>query len=104
MCGQRALGIEPYTDLIPGLEFAHDNAELGAALNGFSLSEQGHLAAAIEKTGQAIDSTYISTTRLVRYRDYFSAIHALTHAWTRRSRTFNRPGLNLCTSMHSSRR
>jgi len=52
-------------DLNPSLEFAHDNAELGAALNGFSLSEQGHLAAAIEKTGQAIDATYMNTNRLV---------------------------------------
>ena len=52
-------------DLKPSLEFAHDNAELGAALNGFSLSEQDHLAAAIEKTGQAIDATYMNTNRLV---------------------------------------
>jgi hypothetical protein len=54
------------TDRKSVLEFAHDHTELGAALNGFSLSEQGHLAGAIEKTGQAIDSTYMSTTRLVR--------------------------------------
>jgi sorting nexin-41/42 len=58
------------------LESAHDNAELGAALNGFSLSEQGHLAAAIEKTGQAIDTAYMSTTRLVRevFSYYASAV------------------------------
>ena len=54
-----------HADFKPSLEFAHDNAELGAALNGFSLSEQGHLAAAIEKTGQAIDATYMNTNRLV---------------------------------------
>ena len=46
-------------------EFAHDNSELGAVINGFSLSESGQLATALEKTGQAIDATYISTTRLV---------------------------------------
>lgn len=58
------------------LEFSHDHTELGAALNGFSLSEQGHLAGAIEKTGQAIDSTFISTTRLVRliFHRYFSTM------------------------------
>jgi hypothetical protein len=51
-------------------DYAHDNAELGAVLNGFSLSETGHLASALEKTGQAIDTTYISTARLVRH--YFT--------------------------------
>jgi sorting nexin-41/42 len=39
--------------------------ELGATWNGFSLNESGDLAAAIEKTGQAIDTTYMTTTRLV---------------------------------------
>ena len=39
--------------------------ELGAIWNGFSLNETGELAAAIEKTGQAIDSTCMSTVRLV---------------------------------------
>lgn len=39
--------------------------DLGAAWNGFSLNEQGELSGAIEKTGQAIDATYMSTTRLV---------------------------------------
>ncbi|KII85816.1 hypothetical protein PLICRDRAFT_115010 [Plicaturopsis crispa FD-325 SS-3] len=48
------------------LEHAQDHSHLGAALNGFSLSETGHLSAAIEKTGQAADTTYISTTRLVQ--------------------------------------
>ncbi|KAF9511391.1 hypothetical protein BS47DRAFT_1377211 [Hydnum rufescens UP504] len=47
-------------------DYAHDNAELGAVLNGFSLSETGHLASALEKTGQAIDTTYISTARLLQ--------------------------------------
>ncbi len=35
-------------------------------MNGFSLNETGPLAPAIEKTGQAIDVTYMSTTKLVR--------------------------------------
>ncbi|KAF5355324.1 hypothetical protein D9758_006030 [Tetrapyrgos nigripes] len=47
-------------------EYAQDNAELGAALNGFSLNESGPLSAAIEKTGQAVDATYISTTKLAQ--------------------------------------
>ena len=38
---------------------------MGAVLNGFSLNESGPLAAAIEKTGQAVDATYLSTTALV---------------------------------------
>jgi len=46
-------------------DYAQDHAELGAALNGFSLNETGQLSAAIEKTGQAVDATYISTTKLV---------------------------------------
>lgn len=42
--------------------FSEDLAELGARFNGFSLSEQSStLAAAIEKIGQAVDSTYIAT-------------------------------------------
>ncbi len=42
--------------------FSEDLAELGARFNGFSLSEQSStLAAAIEKMGQAVDSTYIAT-------------------------------------------
>ena len=47
------------------VEYAHDHSDLGAVLNGFSLNEEGQLATAIEKTGQAIDATYISTTQLV---------------------------------------
>ena len=42
-----------------------DLAELGAKFNQFSLSEQSQsLAGAIEKTGQAVDSTYIATVEL----------------------------------------
>ncbi|KDQ19082.1 hypothetical protein BOTBODRAFT_102975 [Botryobasidium botryosum FD-172 SS1] len=47
-------------------EYSHDHAELGALLNGFSLSEEGTLAGAIEKTGQAVDATYISTMQLLQ--------------------------------------
>jgi sorting nexin-41/42 len=51
---------------------AQDHQELGAALNGFSLNErgsgeqQGHLSAALEKTGQANDITSASTTKLIQ--------------------------------------
>lgn len=42
-----------------------DMAELGARYNGFSLSEQSlTVAAAIEKIGQAVDSSYIATEEL----------------------------------------
>ncbi|KAL9058937.1 MAG: hypothetical protein Q9162_001495 [Coniocarpon cinnabarinum] len=45
--------------------YADDLAELGARFNGFSLSEQSpSLAAAIEKVGQAVDSTYMATSDL----------------------------------------
>lgn len=47
------------------LDYSQDHADLGAALNGFSLNENDELSGAIEKTGQAIDVTYISTTKLV---------------------------------------
>ncbi|THU91506.1 hypothetical protein K435DRAFT_780673 [Dendrothele bispora CBS 962.96] len=47
-------------------DYAQDHAELGAALNGFSLNESGPLSAAVEKTGQAVDATYISTTKLAQ--------------------------------------
>lgn len=44
---------------------ADDMAELGAKYNGFSLSEQSpSLATAIEKIGQAVDSTYMSTAEM----------------------------------------
>ncbi|KAG9014381.1 Sorting nexin, cytoplasm-to-vacuole targeting pathway/endosomal sorting [Tulasnella sp. JGI-2019a] len=54
-------------------EYAHDHAELGAVINGFSLSQSGSLQPALEKTGQAIDATYISTTKLLQ---------DLEQAWT----------------------
>ncbi|KAF5369219.1 hypothetical protein D9757_010019 [Collybiopsis confluens] len=47
-------------------EYAQDHAELGAALNGFSLNENGPLSSAIEKTGQAVDATYMTTTKLAQ--------------------------------------
>ncbi|RPD64304.1 hypothetical protein L226DRAFT_544894 [Lentinus tigrinus ALCF2SS1-7] len=47
-------------------EFAQDYSELGATLNGFSLNETGQLSTAIEKTGQAVDATYMSTTKLLQ--------------------------------------
>ncbi|KAI0793987.1 hypothetical protein C8Q74DRAFT_1246160 [Fomes fomentarius] len=47
-------------------ELAQDHAELGATLNGFSLNETGDLSTAIEKTGQAADATYMSTTQLLQ--------------------------------------
>lgn len=44
---------------------AIDMAELGARYNGFSLSEQSPtVAAAIERIGQAVDSSYIATEEL----------------------------------------
>ena len=55
--------IETFIDPI---EYAHDHADLGAALNGFSLNETGALSGATEKTGQTVDATYMSTTKLVR--------------------------------------
>ncbi|KAI0731261.1 hypothetical protein C8Q76DRAFT_718275 [Earliella scabrosa] len=47
-------------------DLAQDHAELGATLNGFSLNETGQLSTAIEKTGQAVDATYMSTTKLLQ--------------------------------------
>ncbi|KAG0262042.1 Sorting nexin, cytoplasm-to-vacuole targeting pathway/endosomal sorting [Mortierella polycephala] len=49
-------------------EIANDNSELGATLNGFSLSESGcvPLANAIEKIGQAVDSSFMATTALMQ--------------------------------------
>ncbi|KAJ2720001.1 Sorting nexin, cytoplasm-to-vacuole targeting pathway/endosomal sorting [Coemansia sp. Benny D115] len=47
-------------------ELAGDYAELGAALNGFSLLEHGEaLAAAVERAGQAVDSSYIEVNQLL---------------------------------------
>ncbi|CAG8509171.1 7414_t:CDS:2 [Acaulospora morrowiae] len=45
-------------------DFSNDYSELGALYNGFSLNENGDLAIAIEKVGQAVDSTYIATRAL----------------------------------------
>ncbi|KAG7093783.1 hypothetical protein E1B28_007430 [Marasmius oreades] len=47
-------------------DYAQDHSELGAALNGFSLNENGSLSGAIEKTGQAVDATFMSTTKLLQ--------------------------------------
>lgn len=47
-------------------ELATDYSELGARYNEFSLSESGTLAPAIEKVGQAVDSSYIATEELAR--------------------------------------
>ena len=45
--------------------FAEDMGDLGGKLNAFSLSEQSPtVAAAVEKIGQAVDSTYIATMDL----------------------------------------
>ena len=46
-------------------EQATDLSELGAKFNAFSLEEHQALASAIEKVGQAIDNSYISTEALV---------------------------------------
>jgi hypothetical protein len=48
------------------IDYSQDHMELGSIWNGFSLNERGELAAAIEKTGVAIDITYMTTTQLVR--------------------------------------
>ncbi|RPB02082.1 PX-domain-containing protein [Choiromyces venosus 120613-1] len=45
-------------------ELSIDYHELGARYNAFSLSETGDLASAIEKIGQAVDSSYIATEEL----------------------------------------
>ena len=46
-------------------KLASDFAELGARYNGFSLSESSPtVAAAIERTGQAVDNTYLETEAL----------------------------------------
>ncbi|CDH57023.1 sorting nexin-41 [Lichtheimia corymbifera JMRC:FSU:9682] len=46
-------------------ELANDYAELGAVYNGFSLNESGALANAIEKIGQAVDTSYTETAQMV---------------------------------------
>jgi hypothetical protein len=46
-------------------QLSSDLAELGARFNGFSLSEPSpSLAAAIERVGQAVDSSYLATEEL----------------------------------------
>jgi len=49
------------------IEIARDYSELGANLNGFSLSENqcAPLSRAIERTGQTVDSSFMATTTLV---------------------------------------
>ncbi|RUS23136.1 PX domain-containing protein [Endogone sp. FLAS-F59071] len=46
-------------------DLANDYAELGAVYNGFSLNEVDTLANAIEKVGQAVDSSYTATGHMV---------------------------------------
>lgn len=65
---------------------AQDHSELGAALNGFSLNEEGALAAAVEKTGQAVDATYLSTARLVSFSFSFPHDHILKYVSASRTR------------------
>ncbi|KDQ61603.1 hypothetical protein JAAARDRAFT_31064 [Jaapia argillacea MUCL 33604] len=61
-------------------DFAQDHQELGATLNGFSLNEDGPLSIAIEKTGQAVDATSMSTTRLLQEleQNYAEPLHEYT--------------------------
>ncbi|QRW17048.1 sorting nexin-41 [Rhizoctonia solani] len=47
-------------------EYAHDTAELGAALNALSLSLPPHESDAVERTGQAVDAAYVGATKLVQ--------------------------------------
>ncbi|TFY74615.1 hypothetical protein EWM64_g9397 [Hericium alpestre] len=61
-----------------GEEYAQDHMDLGAAWNGFSLNEHGELSAAIERTGQAIDATYMSTTRLDLEQNWQEPLHEYT--------------------------
>ncbi|KEP52614.1 sorting nexin-41 protein [Rhizoctonia solani 123E] len=48
------------------VEYAHDTAELGAALNALSLSLPPHESDAVERTGQAVDAAYVGATKLVQ--------------------------------------
>jgi len=58
-------------------DYAQDHSDLGATLNGFSLNESGQLSTAVEKTGQAIDATYMSTTKLLQEfeQDWAEPLH-----------------------------
>lgn len=47
-------------------EASTDYAELGAILNGFSLTESGQLGTAIERTGKAADAAYIATGQMLK--------------------------------------
>ncbi|KIK07774.1 hypothetical protein K443DRAFT_86496 [Laccaria amethystina LaAM-08-1] len=47
-------------------DYASDHSDLGASLNGFSLNEPSSLSGAVEKTGQAVDATFVSTTKLIQ--------------------------------------
>lgn len=86
--------------LTPLTEFGHDHAELGGVLNGFSLSESGALAATIEKTGQAVDATYLSTTQLVsRERQVLLVNLTRIHS----CKSSSNGGQSRCTSTRSSR-
>lgn len=61
-------------------DYARDHGELGASLNGFSLQENGFLSTAIEKTGQAVDVTYLSTSKLLQEleQDWAEPLHEYT--------------------------
>lgn len=84
-------------------EYAQDQSDLGAALNGFSLNENGELSGAIEKTGQAVDVSYISTTKLVCIMLYYLGSCCKTCDFPSSSRNSNRTGLNPSTNTVNSR-
>lgn len=46
-------------------DLSSDWADLGAAMNGFSLQEDQPLGVGIEKVGQAIDGNYVNTNAMV---------------------------------------
>lgn len=91
----------PVVDPLALLDDAQDHSELGAALNGFSLNESGELAAAIEKTGQAVDATYLQTTKLVSDNHEPSCL--FPDASSVRRKNSSKIGLNHCTNMLSLR-
>lgn len=61
-------------------EHATDMSELGAQWNGFSLSEKGELATAIEKVGQAVDTDYLATTEMLK--EWEVNVTEPTHTYT----------------------
>ncbi|GMK58488.1 hypothetical protein CspeluHIS016_0505200 [Cutaneotrichosporon spelunceum] len=61
-------------------EHATDMSELGAQWNGFSLSEKGELATAIEKVGQAVDTDYLATTELLK--EWETSVTEPLHTYT----------------------